>query len=92
VAGLVGGHGAEVAISPDPPDLAVGAHHHHHVAAFALPHLLIFYFYFPRREEGGKGVNTEEEGGDSGGCAMSLQDLRALSLLGSLWDLVGSLG
>jgi len=26
-----------VVISPDPPDLAVGAHHRHHVAASALP-------------------------------------------------------
>ena len=32
------------------------------------------------------------EGGDGGGRAVSLQDLRAPSLLGSLWDLVGSLG
>ena len=32
------------------------------------------------------------DGGGGGGHAMSLQDLRAPSLLGSLWDLVGSLG
>ena len=32
------------------------------------------------------------DGGGGGGQAMSLQDLRAPSLLGSLWDLVGSLG
>ena len=37
VTGLVVHHGAEVVISPDPPDLAVGAHHRHHVAACALP-------------------------------------------------------
>ena len=37
------------------------------------------------------GANAGDgEGG--GGQAMSLQDLRAPSLLGSLWDLVGSLG
>ena len=34
VAGLVGGHGAEVVISPDPPDLAVGVHHRHHANMF----------------------------------------------------------
>ena len=39
----------------------------------------------------GLGVNAGE-GGDGGGRAVSLQDLRAPSLLGSLWDLVGSLG
>jgi len=46
-----------------------------------------------RVEQGQQGlaVNAERGGGD-GEHARTLQDLRAPSLLGSLWDLVGSLG
>ena len=46
-----------------------------------------------RVEQGQQGlaVNAERGGGD-GEQVRTLQDLRAPSLLGSLWDLVGSLG